>query len=376
MSHANETGELQPEIIKAQAWISKEPPLQEPVLENWFDIGDKVCVIGGSKMHKTWFLLQMAICISKGLDFLGTKTIKARNVLVIQLEITAGHFHRRFQKVADKLDVDNADNLFFINGRGMSLTGKVIINAAKECGAEVVIIDPLYKLIDGDENTAHGIKPTLAMFDKVATDTDATVVYTHHDSKGIAGERDIRDRGAGSNVLGRDYDTCITLTPHRLENLKVIELLTRNYPQPKPFSVSWFDGLFSVEDADPIVFKPSFPNQNPTSCQPNEIYFPNLKQIIERAPGIKKTDLSNKLRNQCGLTKEKTQSIIKAAVESEIIYSNNGKGLSRKTIIFAPTLESLEYEMNKIRQKQQQSLSANLTTENEKQESKLSNRPF
>jgi uncharacterized metal-binding protein len=34
---------------------------------------------------------------------------------------------------------------------------------AKKVGAELVVIDPLYKLVDGDENSAQDMKPILAI---------------------------------------------------------------------------------------------------------------------------------------------------------------------------------------------------------------------
>ena len=49
-----------------------------------------------------------------------------------------------------------------------------------------------------------------------------------------------RDRGAGSNVLGRDYDACFTMTAHAQNNdAAVIDVLLRNYPPQDPFTVVW-----------------------------------------------------------------------------------------------------------------------------------------
>jgi hypothetical protein len=124
-----------------------------------------------------------------------------------------------------------------------------IEGVARSIEAQVIIFDPLYKLMDGDENAAHEVKPTLRAFDKLAEATGAAVIYTHHDPKGNAAERDIRDRGAGSNVLSRDYDACITLTPHRDEpDAAVVGVLLRNYPPQDSFCIQWADGHYEVAD--------------------------------------------------------------------------------------------------------------------------------
>jgi hypothetical protein len=95
------------------------------------------------------------------------------------------------------------------------------------------------------ENAAEDTKIILNAFDQLAEQTGATVCFTHHDAKGSPGDRDIRDRGAGSNVLSRDYDACITLTAHSQDpDATVVETLLRNYRPQEPFTALW------VEDED------------------------------------------------------------------------------------------------------------------------------
>lgn len=114
---------------------------------------------------------------------------------------------------------DLQDRLQIVNGRGMALAGAAGIEAVKRAvlpfAPDLICIDPLYKISVGKENAAEDAKTVLALFDQLAEQTSAAVLYVHHDSKGFSGDRDIRDRGAGSNVLGRDYDAAFTLTPPR-----------------------------------------------------------------------------------------------------------------------------------------------------------------
>lgn len=52
---------------------------------------------------------------------------------------------------------------------------------------DVVIIDPIYPLFIGDENSNEDAKTTLAYLKMVASRTGAGINYMHHFSKGGAG---------------------------------------------------------------------------------------------------------------------------------------------------------------------------------------------
>lgn len=366
-------------IVQALDWINTEPPEPDPVVANLFEIGDKFCVIGGPKTNKTWFLLQMALCICEGVDFLGLTISKPRRVVFLQLEVSGKHFHRRFKMATEKIKfgTTGAEKLRIVNGRGLDLDESLIKEAVAQAKAEVLIIDPIYKLIDGDENTAQAFRNLLSMFDRIASQTGVAIVYAHHDGKGIAGTRIIQDRGAGSNVLARDYDACITLTPHEQEGLQVIEMLTRNYPQADPFTVSWDKGVFHLrENIPPRVMRGTTPNKNPTTDIPCEHFFSDLKAIVEDHPGIMKTDLFDRLKTQRGLTKDKTNKVIAAAVESEVICTNHGRGVGQKRIVFATNQEALEQAMKNLVKQQPNNLFCIRKTQNEKHENPLNKRPF
>ena len=49
------------------------------------------------------------------------------------------------------------------------------------------MIDPIYKIITGDENSADQMAAFCNQFDRVATELGCAVVYCHHHSKGAQG---------------------------------------------------------------------------------------------------------------------------------------------------------------------------------------------
>lgn len=234
-------------VINAADWLRTEPPAPDQILEDTLDAGDKMAVLASSKLRKSFFFEQMALSLSAGRDFLNWHVPKARRVLYMQFEIRDHHSHRRTRNLALAMGIrpeDLGDRLLIIPGRGLGLAGSEGLErirlATGDFNPEVIMLDPLYKLAQGVENAAEDFKVLLNAFDQLAELTGAAIIYVHHDTKGSPGDKDIRDRGAGSNVLGRDYDACVTLTAHAQEtDASVVEVLLRNYPPQDPFTIVW-----------------------------------------------------------------------------------------------------------------------------------------
>jgi hypothetical protein len=243
-------------VINAADWITTDPPEHDPVLVDVFDRGDKLAIVAPSKMRKSFFLMQGAVCMAAGVEFLHWAVARPFKVLVVQMEIRDHHYHRRLRRMWEALNrPDIGDRLHILNGRGMAgLDFGRVATIAQKLQAEVVCFDPLYKLSSGDENSAQDMKPVLAEFDRLAETTGAAVVYVHHDAKGAASERDTRDRGAGSGVLARDYDACITMTAQRDNpDTAVVASLLRNYPPQDAFCATWEDGRFIYDYETAVV---------------------------------------------------------------------------------------------------------------------------
>lgn len=316
---------LPPVVISAATWLSTEPPPVDPILTGLFDRGDKVAIVAASKMRKTFLSTQMALCLSARIPFLNRTPKKPRRILLVQFEVKPEHFHRRLRKVARALGIgpgDVGDRLMIVNMRGHDPKLVDIGKQAQTTGAEVIILDPLYKLLEGDENSAQDMKPLLRQFDQLAEQVGAAVVYIHHDPKGIPGSRNIRDRGAGSNTLVRDCDLLITLTAHRNndEDVAVVSTLQRNYPPQPDFCIRWEDGAFNLAEELPAVAATASAqgNQNPTSKAPLEDFLPGLEQVLN-GNTMQKGLLVDRLRNGTGLTKIRADALIQLALEEKQI---------------------------------------------------------
>ena len=90
------------------------------------------------------------------------------------------------------------------------LAPKLIRRAEKE-NYIAIIIDPIYKIITGDENSAEQMSLFCNQFDRVCTELGCAVIYCHHHSKGAQGDKRSMDRASGSGVFARDPDAMIDL---------------------------------------------------------------------------------------------------------------------------------------------------------------------
>ena len=88
------------------------------------------------------------------------------------------------------------------------LAPKLIRRAAKK-DYIAVVIDPIYKVITGDENSADQMAHFCNQFDKVCTELGCAVIYCHHHSKGAQGGKRSMDRASGSGVFARDPDALL-----------------------------------------------------------------------------------------------------------------------------------------------------------------------
>ena len=66
------------------------------------------------------------------------------------------------------------------------LAPKLIRRSLKR-GYIAVVIDPIYKVITGDENSADQMANFCNQFDKVCTELGCATIYCHHHSKGGQG---------------------------------------------------------------------------------------------------------------------------------------------------------------------------------------------
>ena len=125
------------------------------------------------------------------------------------------------------------------------LAPKLIRRCTKE-NFTAVIIDPIYKVMMGDENKAGDMAAFCNQFDKIATQLNCAVIYVHHYSKGDQDKKASIDRASGSGVFGRDPDTIVTVTKLQADEPAVrVEFTLREFPDLDPIN-AWYSTQFTA----------------------------------------------------------------------------------------------------------------------------------
>ena len=204
-----------PENLAAQ-WDNL-PELAPPLIDGVLRQGHKMLIAGPSKAGKSFMQIELCIAIAEGVKWLGWSCARGR-VLYVNLELDRASCLHRFKDVYTAMRIlpNNFDNIDIWNLRGFAvpmdkLAPKLIRRAAKK-DYLAVIIDPIYKVITGDENSADQMAHFCNQFDKVCTELGCAVIYCHHHSKGAQGGKKSMDRASGSGVFARDPDALIDLT--------------------------------------------------------------------------------------------------------------------------------------------------------------------
>lgn len=256
-------------LIHSAAEMFDDPTPEPPaIIEGILKKGAKMIVTGDSKSGKTCLLMNLAICIAEGWPWLNCKCMQGK-VLYINMEVMQSDFEARYKAIygAYKKPASAAgkSNFDFWNLRGraepLEKLAPKIIRRCRGGNYIAIIVDPIYKVQGGDENSAEAIGRFCALFDKIAEETGASMIYVHHHAKGAQGGRKAMDRGSGSGVFARDADAIIdfvnlVLDPNTQEFLRAME----GYPEGgEPIPLQLETVLRSFRSPKPVRMFFEFP---------------------------------------------------------------------------------------------------------------------
>lgn len=192
------------------------PELAPCLIEGILRKGHKMLIAGPSKAGKSFLQIELCVAIAEGKKWLSWDCAQGR-VMYVNPELDRASCLHRFKDVYMTMGIEarNLHNIDIWNLRGKSvpmdkLAPKLIRRAAKK-DYVAIIIDPIYKVITGDENSADQMANFCNQFDKVCTELGCAVIYCHHHSKGAQGGKKSMDRASGSGVFARDPDALLDL---------------------------------------------------------------------------------------------------------------------------------------------------------------------
>lgn len=199
------------------------------IIDGVLRVGHKMCVVGPSKAGKSFLMIELAIAISEGCEWLGRRCHQGR-VLYLNLEVAKKSFMQRLRAVNMSYGRTNSmsGNLFVWNLRGRALPMDKLLNKIERrieksgLHFDMIIVDPIYKVLTGDENSNSDMGLFCSYLDKLACDCKSTIVFCHHHSKGVQGDKRSMDRASGAGVFARDPDAFIDLLPLDADAAKAV----------------------------------------------------------------------------------------------------------------------------------------------------------
>jgi len=214
---AKRVGETPPSAIGPRpALVSASSLLKTPVPEinfYWGDLlrqGGRLGLIGAPKVAKSFFALQLAVCVAEGIPFLGMETKRAP-VLYVNFEISQEKLQERIQDICRELGGTSLEGLTFSSPNSMALDTDEGRNQLDELVAEVkpkvLILDPRRQGMVGDENQSEIVMAWCRNVDEVRRNHGLSLVVVHHTGKSPRGA------GRGSNVFDAWLDTIMLLNP-------------------------------------------------------------------------------------------------------------------------------------------------------------------
>ncbi|MBR3639371.1 MAG: AAA family ATPase, partial [Clostridia bacterium] len=256
-----------PDMEPLSAYKDNPPELPEELISGILRRGHKMLISGSSKAGKSFLLMELCVSIAEGIPWLGFPVKKGR-VLYVNLEIDPASAVNRFLKIYEALGIEpeGMDSVILWNLRGHAVPLNELvpklIRRVRDQKLDAIIIDPIYKVITGDENNASEMGAFCNQFDKICTETGCSTIYCHHHSKGAQGMKKAMDRASGSGVFARDPDAQLDMIQLELSedienNVRDgtatawrLESSLREFPNIKPVNF-WFEyPLHKVDSGD------------------------------------------------------------------------------------------------------------------------------
>jgi RecA-family ATPase len=207
------------------------------------------------------------------------------------LEIARFSYRKRLRIVCTARGYDPSANARFHvwnrRGKDNEITGLAarIRKQAARIGAELIIIDPIYKTYgDREENSNTEMAQVLNELEKLAHDTSAAVLIAAHFPKGNLTGRDAIDRVAGASVFGRDPDALLIMTPHDQPDAFTVTPILRDLPPQPEFVIQWAAQHFQRIAADPKAIQGR--DHKPGGKQPTQYTIGSHRALFSTMPPL------------------------------------------------------------------------------------------
>jgi len=204
---------------------------------------------GPFKAGKSFFVLQMAICLARGEPFLGFDTVKSR-VLILSGEGGKELLKDRLVTMAGEgQGMENI--LFHVPAKSLDLSQEAnLISLAKTCNdnrIDVVITDPLIKFNTRDENSTKEMAAFVNGLHELRHSAGVAVWMAHHTRKPGKDGGSSGNEARGSSVLAGEVDSLLMLNK-RASGDFTLHFTLRWTEEPRPLRLEMDTGCLFLQN--------------------------------------------------------------------------------------------------------------------------------
>lgn len=274
-----------PGIVTARQLANAAPMPPPQVIEGVLHQQCKLVLSGTSKSNKTWCLLNLAVSVASGTEWLGRRCAKMP-VLYLNFELHDWAVAQRLASICEaRPDCHGiGDTLHLWNLRGhnadIALLRPRLEEELDRHQFGLIILDPIYKVLgDRDENANGQIAGLMNELEALARRTGAAIVIAHHFAKGDSTAKTAVDRMSGAGAWARDPDSLVVMTPHEEDDCFTVTMTVRNLPRVEEFVVAWEYPLMRIaKDLNPEALRR--PQAKNKVCTDREF----VDQVLTDAP--------------------------------------------------------------------------------------------
>ncbi len=267
-----------PPIENIDTFLRTAPKRPQAIVEKLLYPELKMILAGPSKARKSYTLLDLCLCVSHGIPWMGMETHAGR-VLYINFELKKWMAAERLSKLRKARGLEGASSPVDLwNLRGHAAPFDILIPrmmqellSMKE-PYRLIVVDPFYSgLGDREENVAEDISALMNELERFALQSQAAIVIAHHFGKGDPWDKLPAERMSGSGVFFRAPDALFILTGGRkslnakdkregvvpdsdLDTLFFVDIILR-HDRIKPFRVRWMGEFFEPERSGIMTYR-------------------------------------------------------------------------------------------------------------------------
>ena len=238
----SEDPKFTPQIRPVGELLSDFPVLRDPIIDGLLRVGETMNVIAPPKLGKSWLVLDLAMAVATGRDWLDAYPTHQGNVLLLDNELHAETSSDRIPRVAwaRGTTVESLNQSMFIDnlrGRLPDINSlRTYFDNFKPGFFKLIILDAFYRFMpkDTDENSNGNVTDLYNVLDRYAADLQCSFVLVHHASKGNQSAKAVTDEGAGAGSQSRATDTHLVLRHHQEPGCVVVDAAVRSWPPIEP----------------------------------------------------------------------------------------------------------------------------------------------